>query len=275
MMLLTYILSLLIGSALAVPQFTATPPIEEIALFDGDVSIEAQGGSIEAEDVEEMDMPERNDEGFYRVDDMFLDDAQYRANFGTDEERQAIPDESYRWPNGIVPFVQEGSVPSDRKQKIRDAIAVMNKALVNCIKFQEYSYTSAKHIYVTGHRDGACYSYVGHSSALTYGLSYDPLSIMHYEYYAFAINKKKPTIVSKMSCVPTEKLGSAQAMRDGDIQLIRKMYGCDMNYTTPKPACKNKNPDDLCNQYKGYGYCTHPQATSFMKEWCQKACSFC
>ena len=101
-----------------------------------------------------------------------------------------------------------------------------------------------------------------------------------------------------MSSVPTEKLGSAQAMRDGDIQLIRKMYGCgefqkytyfsshsfdikihtsilDMNYTTPKPACKNKNPDDLCNQYKGYGYCTHPQATSFMKEWCQKACSFC
>ena len=109
------------------PQFTATPPIEEIALFDGDVSIEAE---------DEMDMPERNDEGFYRVDDMFLDDAQYRANFGTDEERQAIPDESYRWPNGVVPFVQEGSVPSDRKQKIRDAIAVMNKALVNCITFK-------------------------------------------------------------------------------------------------------------------------------------------
>ena len=83
-----------------------------------------------------MDMPERNDEGYYRVDDMFLDDAQYRANFGTDEERQAIPDESYRWPNGVVPFVQEGSVPSDRKQKIRDAIAVMNKALVNCITFK-------------------------------------------------------------------------------------------------------------------------------------------
>ena len=114
------------------PQFTATPPIEEIALFDGDVSIEAQDGSIEADDA----MPERNDEGFYRVDDMFLDDAQYRANFGTDEERQAIPDESYRWPNGVVPFVQEGSVPSDRKQKIRDAIAVMNKALVNCITFK-------------------------------------------------------------------------------------------------------------------------------------------
>ena len=106
------------------PQFTNTPPIEEIALFDGDVSIEAE---------DEMDMPERNDEGFYRVDDMFLDDAQYRANFGTDEERQAIPDESYRWPYGMVHYLMEDSVPSDRKQKIRDAIDVMNKALVNCI----------------------------------------------------------------------------------------------------------------------------------------------
>ena len=123
---------------MAVPQ----PPIgeeiafmpEDLSLIDEEASIEDQNPSIE--DEEEMDMPEHNYEGFYRVDDMFLDDAQYRANFGTDEERQAIPDESYRWPNGVVPFVQEGSVPSDRKQKIRDAIAVMNKALVNCITFK-------------------------------------------------------------------------------------------------------------------------------------------
>ena len=37
-----------------------------------------------------------------------------------------------------------------------------------------------------------------HSKALTYGIPYDPLSIMHYESQAFAIDSTKPTIVSKV-----------------------------------------------------------------------------
>ena len=37
-----------------------------------------------------------------------------------------------------------------------------------------------------------------HSKALTYGIPYDPLSIMHYESQAFAIDRTKPTIVSKV-----------------------------------------------------------------------------
>ena len=59
------------------------------------------------------------------------------------------------------------------------------------------------------------------------------------------------------------------------IVLLSKYLYFSMNYTTPKPTCKNKTSDNNCNQYKSYGYCIHPQATSFMKEWCQKACSFC
>ena len=33
----------------------------------------------------------------------------------------------------------------------------------------------------------------------TLGVSYDPLSIMHYFYYAFAKDHSKPTIVSKVT----------------------------------------------------------------------------
>ena len=118
------------------PQFTGYTDIEEDnILLPEDLSDidETQDGSIEYDD--EM-MPERNDEGFYRVDDMFLDEAQYKLNFGTEEERQGILDKSYRWPNGIVPYKFESSVPRSQKKKIRAAIAVMNKALVNCITFQ-------------------------------------------------------------------------------------------------------------------------------------------
>ena len=127
---------------MAVPQFSEKPPIgeeiaflpEDLSLIDEEASIEDQNPSIE--DEEEMDMPEHNYEGFYRVDDMFLDEAQYKLNFGTEEERQGIPDKSYRWPNGIVPYKFESSVPRSQKKKIRAAIAVMNKALVNCIEIQ-------------------------------------------------------------------------------------------------------------------------------------------
>ena len=115
------------------PQFTGYTDIEEDnILLPEDLSDidETQDGSIEYDD--EM-MPERNDEGFYRVDDMFLDEAQYKINFGTEEERQVIPDKAYKWPKGIVPYMMTSSVPADRKTKIRAAIAVMNKAFANCI----------------------------------------------------------------------------------------------------------------------------------------------
>ena len=117
------------------PQFTGYYGIEEDnVLLPEDLSVidETQDGSIEADD---EDMPERNEDGLYRVDDMLLDETQYKinfGNFGTEEERQAIG-KSYKWPNGIVPYKFEESVPDSRKKKIRAAIAVMNKAFANCI----------------------------------------------------------------------------------------------------------------------------------------------
>jgi len=114
-----------------------------------------------------------------------------------------------------------------------------------------------------------------HANAPTFGTPYDPLSIMHYEHWAFGIDKSKPTIYSKMSNVPTNKLGTAEQLRDADIILLRKMYGCDLNYTTPPPPpCKNKYPDATCTKYAGWGVCKG-QYYDFMLKNCAKACNYC
>jgi len=122
-------------------------------------------------------------------------------------------------------------------------------------------------------KPGKEHNFKKHTGTLTFDVPYDPLSIMHYEYYAFAKDYSKPTIVSKVSDVPTNKLGSAEQLRDSDIKMIRNAYGCDMQYTTPAPICKNKNPDDLCNEYQGWGACNSHE--DFMTEWCAKACGKC
>ena len=45
---------------------------------------------------------------------------------------------------------------------------------------------------------GKEHNFKKHSSALTYGIPYDPLSIMHYEWWSFAKDYSKPTIKSKV-----------------------------------------------------------------------------
>ena len=101
-----------------------------------------------------------------------------------------------------------------------------------------------------------------------------------------------------MSNVPTNKLGTAEQLRDADIILLRKMYGCgkilynnssgstiklsyncfsflDLNYTLPpKPPCKNKYPDATCTKYAGWGVCKG-QYYDFMLKNCAKACNYC
>ena len=51
----------------------------------------------------------------------------------------------------------------------------------------------------------------------------------------------------------------------------------DMNYTTPKPICKNisSGMDNRCEKYANDDYCTHWSTIDFMKKNCKKACGFC
>ena len=135
---------------MAIPQFGQTPlpknlqlqaqdiEEEEILLPEDDVNLNDGGVSIEEQtSIEEWDhMPERNEEGFYRVDDMLLDEGQYRANFGTEEERQAIHYTNMRWPDNTMQFIFHSSVPDKRRAKIRAAIAAINKALDGCFQIK-------------------------------------------------------------------------------------------------------------------------------------------
>ena len=47
-------------------------------------------------------------------------------------------------------------------------------------------------------KKGKEHNFNKHKSTLTFGVPYDPLSIMHYEYWSFAKDSSKPTIVSKV-----------------------------------------------------------------------------
>ena len=96
-----------------------------------------------------------------------------------------------------------------------------------------------------------------------------------------------------MSNVATSKLGTAEQLRDADILLIRKMYGCgkallimsihfqyfnlhfilDLNYTTaPPPPCENKAGDTTCGWYADY---CKGMYEGYMTKWCKKTCNKC
>ena len=45
---------------------------------------------------------------------------------------------------------------------------------------------------------GKEHNFKKHANAPTFGAPYDPLSLMHYEHWAFGIDKSKPTISSKV-----------------------------------------------------------------------------
>ena len=133
---------------MASPQFNPPPPKQEERQFnppppkeEQDVSIEEQETSIEEEeDFDEERIPvfpdEIDENGDYIIDDLRLTEEQFKANYGTEEERQAIPYDSYRWTGGVVPYKLENNVSKKNKKKINAALKVLNAALTNCLVFR-------------------------------------------------------------------------------------------------------------------------------------------
>lgn len=59
---------------------------------------------------------------------------------------------------------------------------------------------------------------------------YDYRSVMHYEKFAFAIDRKKPTIVAKMKEF-VDIIGQRETISAGDIRRLNRMYNCkDVTY---------------------------------------------
>ena len=91
-----------------------------------------QDGSIE-EIEQRWDEPDEN--GEYLIDDMRLDEVQFKGLFGTEEDmellRNALP--GNRWTDGVLPYKFDSGVTEENKNKVRQAMADFNQHLSECI----------------------------------------------------------------------------------------------------------------------------------------------
>ena len=91
-----------------------------------------QDGSIE-EIEKRWDEPDEN--GQYLVDDMRLNEIQFRGLFGTDEDmellRNALP--GNRWTDGVLPYKFDSGVTEENKNIVRQAMNDFNTHLTGCL----------------------------------------------------------------------------------------------------------------------------------------------
>ena len=79
-----------------------------------------------------------DEDGFYRMDDMILDEIQYKYHFGTEEERNevtdryAIGDLNWRWPNAEIVYDFHPQMTTADRTDIENAIYKLNNNLGGC-----------------------------------------------------------------------------------------------------------------------------------------------
>ncbi|XP_065574210.1 zinc metalloproteinase nas-15-like isoform X2 [Artemia franciscana] len=118
--------------------------------------------------------------------------------------------------------------------------------------------------------------------------NYDTGSIMHYDAYAFARDRSKPTIVPKKD---TEKLGQRNGFSKIDLLKLNKLYKCsDFTGVTekpkPKPTTTTAAPEvttelpgecidtnKYCSYWASAGECDKNSA--WMSVNCRKSCNEC
>ena len=78
---------------------------------------------------------EPDEYGEYLVDDMRLDEIQFKGLFGTEEDmellRNALP--GNRWTDGVLPYKFSSEVTEENRNKVRQAMADFNVHLSGCL----------------------------------------------------------------------------------------------------------------------------------------------
>eukprot|EP00111_Clytia_hemisphaerica_P006483 TCONS_00018805-protein len=110
--------------------------------------------------------------------------------------------------------------------------------------------------------------------AESFGEKYDKGSVMQYGNYAFAINRRLMTIVSKSDA--KERLGQRRGMSSSDIRQLNMRYGCGdvtpppTTTTTVDPSCVDKQR--YCKRSDIQYYCIR---NSMIRNGCQRTCNNC
>ena len=119
----------------------------------------------------EPDLPwnQPDENGFYHIDDMLLNEFQFKQQFGSTEEenaqtRNAIADEMLKWPNGQLKFFFMDSVTDAQKQQVRSAYTKFNSIFEGCLKINEIAPTNLEDtnvVFLTNYDRSGCFSAIG------------------------------------------------------------------------------------------------------------------
>ena len=137
-------------------------------------------------------------------------------------------------------------------------------------------------------------------------LPYDIGSIMHYTAWAFAKDKKKPTIVPKNGA-SLDALGQTNGFSESDVTGLNKLFCKDTCYVDKyetefcqrrkelhcngdwmkkncaktcevcrtEITCEDRNDTELCKRWASWRFCNHENYREYMTKNCAKTCGIC
>ncbi|KAK7080142.1 Meprin A subunit beta [Halocaridina rubra] len=132
-------------------------------------------------------------------------------------------------------------------------------------------------------QDGMAYNFQKYDWTMiqSLGVDYDLGSIMHYGPYAFAKDRRRPTIIPRTTGA---EIGQRRAFSNSDILKLQKLYNCasttgitevatETPITGPVTASTCEDNNQYCSQWSTMGECE--RNPTWMNVNCQKSCKQC